>query len=84
MLNPPSLSFGLVTTGTQKSIVVTAMSVASTPETYNLGTIWTGAGFLPTQTTTVPGITLSAATLTLNPGETKHSRSPSLRRTAGL
>lgn len=71
VLNPPSLSFGLVMTGTAKSIVVTAMSVASMEESYDMGTIWTGAGFLPTQTTSVPGLTITPATLTLAPGETK-------------
>ncbi|MBP6440338.1 MAG: S8 family serine peptidase [Caldilineaceae bacterium] len=71
VLDPQSLSFGLVTTGTQKSIVVSVTSVGDMAETYTFSTIWTGAGFLPTQTTTVPGITIDPATLTINPGETK-------------
>ncbi len=71
ILNPQSLSFGLVPTGTQKSLLVTVQSVANATETYTIGTIWTGAGFAPTQTTTVPGMTFTPASLTLNPGETK-------------
>ena len=70
VLNPASLSFGLVTTGTQQSIVVTALSVAGQSETYQFGTLWTGAGFLPTQTTAMPGLTIEPASLTLAPGAT--------------
>lgn len=69
ILDPPSLSFGLVAAGSQKSITVNVRSVAGAAETYALSTLYTGNGF--TQTTTLPGFTVSPATLTLNPGETK-------------
>lgn len=71
ILDPPSLSFGFVPTGTQTTITVTVRSVAAAAETYNLSTLYTAAGFAPTQTTSLPGFTLSTAALTLNPGETK-------------
>ncbi|MBI2953285.1 MAG: S8 family serine peptidase, partial [Chloroflexi bacterium] len=66
ILNPPSLSFGLVPTGTQQAITVSVTSVATATETYNLSTVFTGNGF--TATTTLPGITVSPSSLTLAPG----------------
>lgn len=71
ILDPPSLSFGFVPTGTQTTLTVTVRSVATAAETYNLSTLYTANGFGPTQTTTLPGVTLSTNALTLNPGETK-------------
>lgn len=71
ILDPPSLSFGYVPTGTQTTLTVTVRSVAATAETYNLSTLYTGAGFAPTQTTSLPGFTVNVASLTLNPGESK-------------
>lgn len=69
ILDPPSLSFGNVVTGTQKSITVNVTSVADAAETYNLGTIYTGDSF--TQTTPLPGFSINPASITLAPGETK-------------
>ncbi len=68
ILNPPSLSFGLVTTDTIQTITVTLTSVASQAETYQVSTLFTGQSF--TQTTTLPGFTVSPTTLTLPPGGT--------------
>jgi len=67
ILNPPSLSFGVVATGTQEVISVTVTSVAAASATYNLSTLYTGMGF--TATTTLPGFTVSPATITLTPGQ---------------
>lgn len=67
ILDPPSLSFGLVTTGTQEVISVTITSVADTTESYALSTLFTGNGF--TQTTALPGVSVSPATITLGPGQ---------------
>ena len=69
ILDPPSLTFGIVPTGTQKIIDVTVTSVASSAETYDLSTLFTGNGF--TVTTALPGFSISAASLTLAPGESK-------------
>ncbi|MCC6453593.1 MAG: S8 family serine peptidase [Caldilineaceae bacterium] len=69
ILDPPSLSFGLVPTGTQQTIGVMVTSVANAAETYNLSTLYTGDGF--TQTTSLPGFTVEPASLSLAPGETK-------------
>jgi subtilisin family serine protease len=67
ILDPPSLSFSVVPTGTTKTISVTVISVASAAETYNVGTLYTGAGF--TQTTALPGFSASPAQITLQPGQ---------------
>ncbi len=71
ILEPPSLSFGFVPTGTQKTITVTVTSVAAAAETYTLSTLYTGNGFAPTQTKALPGVTASVTSLSLNPGESK-------------
>ncbi|RIK34923.1 MAG: peptidase S8, partial [Chloroflexi bacterium] len=42
LLDPPSLSYGLVTTGTKETITVNVRSIASAPETYALSTLYTG------------------------------------------
>ncbi len=72
ILDPPAADFGLIYTGTAKlgrEIMVT--NVTTHTETYNISTLYTGNGFAPTQTTTLAGVTVSPASLTLNPGETK-------------
>jgi len=69
ILDPPSLSFGHTPTGTVKTIAFQVTSVATATETYNLSTLYTGDSF--TQTTTLPGFTVTPAALTLAPGETK-------------
>ncbi|MEZ4676067.1 MAG: S8 family serine peptidase [Caldilineaceae bacterium] len=71
ILDPPSLSFGYLISGTLKTITVTVTSVATTTETYNLSTLYTRDGFAPTQTTSLPGITLNPTSLTLAPSEAK-------------
>lgn len=68
ILDPPSLSFGTVEMGTSKSLDVMITSVADTTETYDVSTVYTGMGF--GSLTTVDGMTVSPASLTLAPGET--------------
>ena len=69
ILDPPSLSFGLMPTGTMATIHVNVHSVASASETYTLTTLFTGNGFAVTQTTDLPGFAISPASITLAPGE---------------
>lgn len=69
ILDPPSLSFGIVPTGTTKTISVTVTSVAAAAETYDVSTLFTGNGF--TQTTALPGYSVNPAQLALQPGESK-------------
>lgn len=61
----PSLSFGAVMTGTVNSIEVEVRSVVTETETYELSTLYTGAGFAPTQTTDLPGFTVTPISFTL-------------------
>ncbi len=63
ILNPPNLSYGLVTQGMTKSIQVKLRSVADKTETYAISTLYTGSGF--TATTALPGFTVSPATVTV-------------------
>ncbi len=67
ILDPPSLSYGLVLTGTSKTISVTVTSVAANSETYNLSTLYTGAGF--NATTALPGFSVTPSAITLAPGQ---------------
>lgn len=69
ILDPPSLSFGLVPTGTQTTIDVTVTSVADAPETYSISTFYAAENF--TDTTTMAGVTADVASVSLNPGESK-------------
>lgn len=76
ILDPPSLSFGRVvspenTARAINSMTVKVTSVSTRTETYNITTVDTSAGFLPTQTTTLDGFTVSPTSLSLAPGETK-------------
>lgn len=66
ILDPPSLSYGLVLTGTNKTIQVKVTSVATQSETYNLSTLYTGSSF--TATTALPGFTVSPNAITLAAG----------------
>jgi subtilisin family serine protease len=68
ILDPPSLSYGLVPTGTEKTVTFQVTSVASIAQTYNLSTLYTGAGFAPGDLTDLPGFTVSPTTLALAPG----------------
>lgn len=69
ILDPPSLSYGLVMSGTQKTITVTVTSVADAAESYTISSLFTGDSF--TQTTGLPGMIITPTTLALNPGESK-------------
>lgn len=66
ILDPPSLSFGPVFTGTAATISVTVRSMATVPETYAVTTLYTGDGF--TQTTSLPGLSVTPNSITLDPG----------------
>jgi subtilisin family serine protease len=69
ILDPPSLSYGLVPQGGTGSIQVSLTSVASDTETYNVSTLFTGDSF--TQTTALPGFTVEPTSVTLGPGQVK-------------
>lgn len=68
ILDPPSLSFGQMLEGETKTIEVSITSVASSTETYDLSTLYTGGGF--TATTTLDGFTISDSSITLDPNDT--------------
>jgi subtilisin family serine protease len=67
ILDPPSLSFGAMTTGTTKSIMVEVTNVTTDTEEYDLSTLYTGDGFAPTQTTVLTGFVVSPISVTLAP-----------------
>lgn len=69
ILDPPSVSFGQVHTGTNKTMTVSVTSVATTPESYDLSTLYTGNGFAITQTTALTGFAVSPSSISLLPGE---------------
>ncbi len=70
MLDPPSLSFGLVPTGTMQTITFTVRSVASASETYSLSAVMiTATNFLTVGVSPLPGFSVSPASITLAPGE---------------
>ncbi|MHB1357889.1 MAG: S8 family serine peptidase, partial [Anaerolineae bacterium] len=77
ILDPPSLSFGLVPTGivdatvtadTPVTLEFMVTSVATEVETYTLSTLYTGDGFDPGDLTELPGFTVSPTILVLVPG----------------
>jgi len=68
ILDPPSLSFGAVPTGTQKTIAVQVTNITDAAETYELSTVYTGDSF--TATTDLPGFSASASSVTIEPGQT--------------
>ena len=80
ILDPPSLSFGQVLNGEVGSLTVKVTNIAAAAETYALSTVYTGIGF--GSLTTVDGMTVSPASLTLAPADqdlhgewnTAHSR----------
>lgn len=69
ILMPPSADMGLVVTGTQETVAISVKNITDASETYTLTTLFTGNGFAPTQTTTLKGVTVSPAQLTLQPGQ---------------
>ena len=69
ILDPPSLSFSTVASGTQKTITVQVTNISDSDETYALSTVsWTD---FFTDTGDMAGISLSADSLSLAAGETK-------------
>jgi len=71
ILDPPSLSFGQMMTGTQKSMSVMVTNVADAAETYDLSAIMVeGTDFMTVTTDMLPGFTISPTSVTLAAGET--------------
>jgi len=68
ILDPPSLSFSKMPTGTQKTIAVRVTNISDAAESYELSTVYTGDSF--TMTTELPGFSASPASISLEPGET--------------
>jgi hypothetical protein len=69
LLDPPSLSFGAVPTGTVQTIAVRVTSVATQTETYNVSTLFTGNGF--TQTAPLAGYAVTPTVFTLAPAQSQ-------------
>jgi subtilisin family serine protease len=70
ILDPPSVSGGLIVTGETKTIYVNVTNVAAAAETYNLSAA-SVTGTYPTPTIgALPGFSVSPAEITLAPGET--------------
>ena len=71
ILDPPSLSYGVVLTGTVETMDVMVTSVASAAETYSLtAQLIQGSGFVTPTVSAHPSFSVSPANLTLDPGET--------------
>lgn len=68
LLDPPSLSYGAVTANASKVMTVTITSVAQEAETYQLSTLFTGAGF--TRTAALPGFSITPTVITPQPEQT--------------
>jgi subtilisin family serine protease len=68
ILDPPSLSYGRVTMGDTVTKTVSVRSVATTAQTFAISTLDTRGGF--TATTTLDGVTVTPASLTLAPNAT--------------
>jgi hypothetical protein len=66
ILDPPGLSFGLVPTGTQKSVTFSVRNITTATEVYTLTTLYTGAGF--SNTTALAGFSLNEQVITLTAG----------------
>ncbi len=70
ILDPPSLSFGQLVTGTMESMNVMLTSVATATETYDLSAVYVG-GTYPTATVSTPAyFTVSPVSVTLPAGGT--------------
>jgi len=70
ILDPPSLSFGQIMTGTQQSIPVMVTSVADATEAYTLSAIMVdGTDFMTVTTDVLPGFSIAPISMTLSPGE---------------
>ena len=68
ILEPPSLSFGQMADGDSKTITVKLTSVATSSQTYDVTTLFTGNGF--TQTAPLEGVSVSPTSVTLAPDAT--------------
>jgi subtilisin family serine protease len=66
LFDPPSLSYGLVLTGTEKTMTVNVTSVATTTETYTITLLDTSGGF--PGVALLPGFTVSPTVITVAPG----------------
>jgi len=72
ILDPPSLSFGQLITGTAKTIAYDVTNVYTATETYTLATAMAhGSEFAVTEITEVPGFSIEPTEITLDPGETE-------------
>jgi hypothetical protein len=67
LLDPPSLSYGLVPTGTVESMVVNVTSVATTTQNYTVSLLYTGDGFPGVPD--IPGFSVDPTNFTLAAGE---------------
>ncbi len=65
-LDPPSLTFGQVVSGTTQTLSFTVRSASSTAETYAISAISTAGGF--GALAALPGVSVSPASITLAPG----------------
>jgi subtilisin family serine protease len=68
ILDPPSLSYGLVPTGTVDSMTVNVTSVAAATQNYTISLLYTGGGFPGDPD--LPGFSVNPTTITLDAGET--------------
>jgi hypothetical protein len=68
ILDPPNLSYGVVTMGEAMTMTVALTSVADTTETYNVTTLDTRDGY--TVTKVLAGVVVTPTTVTLAPGAT--------------
>lgn len=71
ILDPPSLSFGLVDHDGVAVIEVDVTNITGSPETYDLSTLYTGNGFAITQTTPLTGFVVSPLSVTIGAGATE-------------
>lgn len=67
LLDPPSLSFGTVVTGSTQTLGFMVTNVSGAAESYSVSTLYTGDGF--TATTALPGFSATPALVDLGPGE---------------
>ena len=68
ILDPPSLSFGQLMTGTMKTINVTVTSVYTASETYDLSLISVGGTYSTPITSTLPAFSVSPSSISLAAG----------------
>ncbi len=68
ILDPPSLSFGQLMTGTMKTINVTVTNVYSASETYDLSLISVGGTYSTPITSTLPAFSVSPSSISLAAG----------------